>query len=274
MNHRSAWITPEEAREAIHTGTGRGIKIAILDSGVELSHPLLRQLRLVDDVAFELSNARIVTRAPGRGIDVFGHGTAIATVIRRLAPEAELGSFRVLDENLGSKFQIIKEAAYLAIERGYHIVNCSIGARTTADCGNVAHFKPWIDAAYRRGVHVVSACSNNYFRDPEWPGFFTSVITVNMAATASDDLFFRWDVPDGDYSRHLVEFAAQGVDVELGWKNGTMRKTYGSSFAAPHAAGLLARLLSVYPRLKPPVAKALLQEVALLWTPELAASNG
>jgi len=275
MTHHSTWITPRQAREALETGTGRGIKIAIIDSGIELSHPKLRHMRLVDDLAFELSNAGIVTRAPGWGIDVFGHGTAIATVIRRVAPEAEIGSFRVLNENLGSKFQIIKEAARLAIERGYHIVSCSIGSRASMDqIERIAHFKPWIDAAYRRGVHIVSACNNSDFRDPEWPGYFTSVITVNMAKTDRGDLFFRWDVQGGDYSQHLVEFAARGVEVEVGWKEGVTKKETGSSFAAPHGAGMLARLLSVYPGLKPPVAKALLQEAALPWTPAIMGPNG
>ena len=275
MTHHSTWITPEKAREAIQTGTGRGIKIAVIDSGIELSHPMLKHLRLVDDVAFEWSDAGIVTRAPGWGVDMFGHGTAVATVIRRSAPEAEIGSFRVLDQNLASKFEIIKEAARLAIDRGYHILNCSIGSRASdVPIDRIAHFKPWIDAAYRRGVHVVSACNNNSFRRPEWPGWFSSVITVNMAKTESDDLFFRWDVQGGDYSQHLVEFAARGVDLELAWKNGTVKKADGSSFAAPHAAGVLARLLSVYPRLKPPVAKALLQEIAQPWTPSIMAPNG
>jgi subtilisin family serine protease len=275
MMHSSTWITPQEARKAIEAGSGRGIKIALIDSGVELSHPMLRNFRLVDDIAFELSDSGVVSRTPGRGIDNAGHGTGIVTVIRRVAPEAEIGSFRVLDNNQASKFQIIQEAARLAIDRGYHILNCSIGSRASLDRMDViAHFKPWVDTAYRRGVHIVSACNNSHFRDPEWPGYFPSVITVNMARTDCNNLFFRWDVQEGEYSQHLVEFAARGVDVRIGWKNGTEKNGTGSSYAAPHAAGLLARLLSVYPRLKPPVAKALLQEVALPWTPTLAGPNG
>ena len=88
---------------------------------------------------------------------------------------------------------------------------------------------------------------------------------ADKAKLESDDLLFRWDGPPGGVPRHLVEFAARGVDLDLPWKNaGTVRQT-GSSFAAPHVAGLLARLLSIYPRLKPPVAKALLQEIASPW---------
>jgi subtilisin family serine protease len=271
MSHRSVWITPEEAMEAIRAGSGRGIKIAVIDSGVELSHPELRHMRLTDDVAFELSENRTVNRLAGWGIDKFGHGTAVAAAIRRCAPEAQIGSFRVLDHKLSSKFDIIREAARLAIDRGYHILNCSFGGK--AALADIGHFKPWIDSAYRHGVHVVSACNNYHFREAEWPGHFPSVITVNMAKIKSDELIFRWDVPQGSFAQHLVEFAARGVDLELPWKEGRTETKTGSSYAAPHVAGLLARLLSKHPGLKPPVAKALLQEIALPWQPEWMGPN-
>lgn len=271
MNRQSTWISLEEAKQALASGTGRGIRVAVIDSGIELDHPALNHLRLGDDLAFGLNSQNVVQRAPGWGRDLYGHGTAVACTILRAAPEAQLGSFRVLDSKLSSKFAIIEEAVMTAIDRGYSIVNCSFGSRAKLD--TIGHFKLWIDHAYRQGVHVVSACNNSHFRDPEWPGHFTSVITVNMAATTSDDLFFRWD-PSSAPSRHLVEFAARGVDLELPWKNKRLMKQTGSSFAAPHVSGLLARLLSVYPALKPPVAKALLQEIALPWTRDLAAPNG
>lgn len=263
VTHLSTWVTPEQAREAVQAGTGRGIKVAVIDSGIELSHSWLHHLRLTDDIAFELSAAGRVVRSAGWGIDKFGHGTAVAYVLNRIAPEVQIGSFRVLDHNNSSRWPIISEACLLAIDRGYHILNCSFGSAATFE--SIKYFKPWIDAAYHRGVHVVSACNNDYFRDAEWPGNFPSVITVDKAKLESDDLLFRWDGPAGGIPRHLVEFAARGVDLDLPWKNaGTVRQT-GSSFAAPHVAGILARLLSIYPRLKPPVAKALLQEIASPW---------
>jgi subtilisin family serine protease len=264
MRHHSVWISPEQAQAAIQLGRGRGIKIAIIDSGVELSHRSLRHLRLVDDIAFEKTSTGIVERTLGAGVDKYGHGTAVAFVINRIAPEAQLGSFRVLDENLSSKYIIIEEAVRIAIDRGYHIINCSFGSG--ADLATIKHYKPWIDLSYRHGVHVVAACNNFDFRSPEWPGYFPTAITVNMAKTESDDFFFRWDVPSsGDFAQHLVEFAARGVDIEVPWNKGQVGQRSGSSFAAPHVSGILARLLSQYPKLKPPVAKALLQEVAMPW---------
>lgn len=271
MNHRSTWVTPEQAREALEKGRGRGVKIAVIDSGIELSHPAMAGLRLIDDLAFDLNPQGVVRRVPGKGIDVFGHGTAVAHAIRRIAPEAQIGSFRVLNALLGSKFQIIREAAALAVDMGYQVLNCSFGSG--ADLTKIEHFKPWVDLAYRRGVHIVSACNNDDFRSAEWPGHFPSVLTVNMAKTETNDLYFRWDEPEGDFSRHLVEFAARGVEITVPWKNGKWRVESGSSFAAPHVTGLLARLLSEHPSVKPPVAKALLQEAALPWLPAMRGPN-
>jgi len=271
MSHASTWINPQEAIRAASVGRGRGIKIAVIDSGIELSHPWLRHVRLVDDVAFEENAYGMVSRIPGWGADTHGHGTAVAYSILRAAPEAQVGSFRVLDSAFRSKYQIVEEAARVAIERGYHIINCSFGSK--GDLKSIVHFKSWIDYAYTQGVHVVSACNNIDFREPEWPGFFPSVITVNMAKTLDENLYFRRDVAKDGNVCHLVEFAARGVELELPSKGHRVDRKSGSSFAAPHVTGILARLLSVHPRLKPLVAKSLLQEAAKDWTIHLRAAN-
>lgn len=271
MNSGSTWIDPEKARAAIEQGRGRGIKIAVIDSGIELSHPAMRHVRLIDDIAFEQNEQGVVRRVAGWGVDAYGHGTAVASIILRTAPEAQLGNFRVLDDKLGSKYQIIEEAARLAIDRGYHIINCSFG--TKARLETIGYFKSWIDSAYHQGVHVVSACNNDYFREPEWPGFFPSVVTVNMATTLEENLFLRWEPSQKSTVRHLVEFAARGVDLQIPWKNHATVCHSGSSFAAPHVSGLLSRLLSVHPGIKPLVAKSLLQEITKNWTPDMMAGN-
>ena len=56
------WITPEEARSAIAAGDGRGVRVAVIDSGVEANHPLLRKMRLGDSIGLTEEDGRIVTR--------------------------------------------------------------------------------------------------------------------------------------------------------------------------------------------------------------------
>jgi subtilisin len=251
----NTWPTLEEARAFLRTGTGRGIKIAVLDSGIEASHPLLNGLELADDLAVVDDGLRF-SSVPGEGRDVFGHGTAIAGILRQIAPEAQLGSFRVLGEQLRSRSLLIREGVRLALERGYHILNCSFG------CGRedqLPLYKDWVDEAYIKGCHIVAACNDQDFLKREWPGHFPTVVTVN---------FTRSDQPDALFCRRgsLVEFAAPGQDLEVAWLAGGKKKVTGSSFAAPHVAALLARLLSCHPTLSPLHAKALLHQLAAPWT--------
>lgn len=255
-------VTPEEARRAIAEGTGEGIKIAIIDSGVEVGHPKLEGLVLADDVAISNDGMRIGV-ASGEGRDVFGHGTAIASIIRRIAPGAAIGSFRVLDERLAGRTAIIREGVRQAIDRGYNMLNCSFGCR--GEVQYIMHYKEWIDESYLKGIHIVSACNNFDFSIPEWPGYFPTVITVNMARANGLEFY---------YSRgHLVEFAAAGDRLEVAWIGGTRKNVTGSSYAAPHVAAILARLLSVYPELPPLEAKALLHRLAQPFRPEIAGIN-
>jgi subtilisin len=258
----TTWIDLHQARTAIHNGTGCGVKVAILDSGVETSHPSLGGLNLLDDLAVVADGPRLRV-VPGQGRDAFGHGTAVAGVIRKLAPEAEIGSIRVLGHDNTSRTTIIHRAAQEALDRGYQILNCSFGCALQ---NQILQYKAWVDEAYLRGVHVVAACNNEDFSKPEWPACFPSVIAVNMARTENDSVFY--------YRRgSLVEFAARGVDVRVPWSGGRDKVVTGSSFAAPRLAALLARLLSIYPNLAPLEAKAILHETADPWDDRVAAAN-
>jgi len=255
----NSWPNLEEARAALRDGTGKGIKVAVLDSGVEAGSAALQGAQLADDLAVVEDDVSLVT-VDGGARDVFGHGTAVAGIIRQVAPEAQLGSFRVLGEQLRSRSAIIREAARQALERGYHILNCSFG------CGREEHvllFKDWVDEAYVRGAHVVAACNNYDFRRREWPSHFPSVIAVNLSPAPLPTTYYYWP-------GHLVEFGALGLNIEVYWLGGARKKVSGSSFAAPHLAGLLARMLSRMPGLNPLEAKALLRKLA---TPEDGLNN-
>jgi subtilisin family serine protease len=256
------WIDLEHAKRAVRDGTGDGVKVAIIDSGVEVSHPGLAEVSFLDDLAVVPHEHKLCITA-GEGCDVFGHGTAVAGVIRKLAPKAQIGSIRVLGRHNTSRTAIIQRAAQEALDRGYQILNCSFGCAIE---GQVLQYKQWVDQAYLQGAHIVAACNNEDFSRPEWPACFPSVIAVNMARTNSESIFY--------YRRGtLIEFAAKGVDVKVLWSGGAAKVVTGSSFAAPRLAALLARLLSVYPYLTPLEAKAILHEIATPWHAEVESSN-
>jgi hypothetical protein len=190
---------------------------------------------------------------------VNGHGTGIAGIIRALAPEAKIGSFRVLRMglfDLTSKRDIIQRAAFEAIDRRYQILNCSFGCKGEKEF--IMEFKDWVDEAYVKGVHVTSACSNTDFTEREWPAYFPSVVTVDkMNIDRIDRFFYR--------PGNLVEFVAKGQYSDLLWLDGQRKQGFGTSFAAPVATALLARLISVHGGLSPLAAKELLRLVAKPW---------
>ena len=250
----NTWLTVEQARTYLRKGSGRGIKIAVLDSGIEANHPDLKGMRLADDLAI-IDDGLQLRCVPGGGKDMYGHGTAIAAILSQLAPEAKLGSFRVLGEHLRSRTAIICEGVRQALDRGYHILHCSFGCSRE---DQVLQYKDWIDEAYVKGRHIVAACNNYDYLKREWPGHFPSVITVNFARTADPETFFY-------RGGQMVEFAARGDDLDVPWCSGLRKKVTGSSFAVPHIAAMLARLLSLCPELPPLEAKALLQQVAEPW---------
>src|SRR5687767_6143454 len=81
--------------------TGAGVTVAIIDSGVEGDHPEVKG-RLVESVAVEIRDdeAHVVPDGP---VDLFGHGTACAAIVVKMAPEVDIVSVRVLGADLRGK---------------------------------------------------------------------------------------------------------------------------------------------------------------------------
>ncbi len=255
----SGWPSLEEARLAMESGTGKGVRIAVIDSGIQPDHPRLANLRIRDSLAFREEKGRIET-VENAGHDAYGHGTAVADLIHRTAPEAEIGSFRVIDSRSVSRTHLICAGVKEAIARGYHILNCSFGCRGLAKF--ILPHKEWADEAWKRGIHVVAACSNTDSNETEWPSHFASVIGVDLADTDSDDIFFRHD--------HMVSFSARGDQVEVAWLGGGVQFQTGTSYVAPKVSGIIAKILSIYPEVHPSLMHTILSSLSEPWHPELS----
>jgi len=223
----------------------------VIDSGIDVSHPVLGGLVLSDNVAISCDgvNLRIEEEVGG---DVYGHGTAVASLLLGEAPAIEIGSFRALDSRNHARSFVIAECVNQAIARGYRVINCSFGCRGLARY--VADYKEWIDQAYLAGVQVVAACSNVDAGIREWPAYFPSVISVMGVDCDPGEFYFR--------SGSMISFLARGERVEVPWLGGEKKIETGSSYAAPLIAGKIARLLSAMPQLEPAVVKPLLSVLA------------
>ncbi len=256
-------LSRKEAMAALREGTGRGVKVAVLDSGIETSHPDLKGLVLHDDIVIE-DDGMFPCARQSDGSDVYGHGTAIASILKRTAPEITLGSFRVLGGRLRSRTPIISAGVSEAAALGYQILNCSFGCR--GDPRFVMPYKEIVDLCYLRNIHLVAGCNNNDYTRVEWPGHFPTVITVNMARACDAGAFYY-------RPGRLVEFAASGEDVSVSWMDGTRKQVTGSSYAAPVVAGMAARILSVHPGLSTLALKETLRRIANPWHPDLGSIN-
>lgn len=230
--------------------TGAGVKIAIVDSGVDATSPGVAG---VDGaVRFELdADAPEGYRAiEGPHDDLVGHGTACAGIIRSLAPDIELYSVRVLGSNLKGKGALFHAGMEWAVAAGMDVLNLSLSSSSDQWFGPLHEL---CDEAYFRNIVVV--CAANNVPGPTYPSQFSSVVSV--AAKEGDD---PWSI---SYNPHPpVEFGARGIDVEVHWVGGSTIVATGNSFAAPHVAALAALVLEKHPGMTPFQVKSVLQAVA------------
>ena len=238
---------PEDAATWAWGGaTGAGIKVAVVDSGIDGSHPAVGDIAGYVAVVVDPDSETGTNYVEGPHEDLVGHGTACAGIIRKLAPEVEIYSIRVLGENLKGKGALFLAGIEWAIENGMDVVNMSLSSKSE----NL--FAPLHDVADEAYFgNTVLVCAANNTPGPTYPSQFASVVSV--AATPGTDPYLL------AYNPHPpVEFAAIGIDIEVPWTGGSIVAT-GNSFAAPHVAGLAALIRSKHPGLTPFQVKSVLQ---------------
>ena len=237
-----------DRRWAFGSADGKGVVVAIVDSGVEGDHPAVGG-RLVESVRVELdgATARIVADEP---IDAVGHGTACAGIVHDLAPEATFVSIRVLGADNRGKGIAFAAGLRWAIERGVSIVNLSLSSRSEALFGTLHDL---VDRAYFANVLLV--CAANNVPVASYPSLFASVVSVAAHDIRDPDVWYYNPRPP-------VEFGAYGLDVDVAWKDGGRIVATGNSFAAPHIAGFAARIRAAHPAATPFEVKTILAATA------------
>lgn len=251
LRERSVPLPRVITREwAFDGGTGRGVRVGIVDSGVDAGHPAVGAVAGGVVVEADADAENGIRYVEGQHADLFGHGTACAGIIRRAAPEAELYSIRVLGERLTGKGRVFAAGLRWAIENGMQVVNLSL---STGKSDYYGMFHEIADEAYFRNVLLV--CAVNNVAGPTYPSQYASVFSV-AAYPGKDPLRFAYNTAPP------VEFGAPGIDVDVPWlDHGSIRIT-GNSFAAPHITGVVARILSKHPGLTPFEMKTILVALA------------
>lgn len=244
-----ALAAPVTRRWAYGDGRGRGVRVAIVDSGIT---PVSAVGPIAESyvVAAEPNHPAKVSIVECEHADLTGHGTACAAIVRSLAPEIELVSVRVLGANLTGSAVRFAHGLEWCIDQGFDVVNLSL---STSNERYFDVFHDLVDLASWRRTLLVSAMNN--VRKLTIPSEFAGVFSV-ACAPGQDRERVLYN-PDGP-----AEWAAAGIGVEIVWGgDGTMVAT-GNSFAAPVVAGHLARIRGAHPDITPWQARTVLAELA------------
>ena len=214
--------------DRVSHGNGRGVCIAVIDSGVHEGHPHVG--RVTGGVAIDADG-----RTSEDYLDRIGHGTAVMAAIREKAPQADCYAVRIFDQRLSASAATLLAAIDWAVSAHVHVINLSLG---TANAAHAPAFAAAVARASEAGVTIVSA------RDAdgvEWlPGSLPGVVPVQVDWTCPRDQFHIVDV-DGTTVYRTSGFARPipGVDPR--------RNLHGVSFAVANMTGFIARALSLTP---------------------------
>lgn len=227
---------------------GDGVKVAVVDSGIDATHPDVGPVQGYVAIT-EGEDLRFVYDTKPHD-DSFGHGTACAGIIRSLAPRCELYSVKVLGGANKGKGRVFAAGIRWAIDNRMHVCNLSLGT-TKRDCFSIFH--ELVDEAYFRNVVLVTAANNMPI--PSFPSVYSSVISVASHGVPDPYVFYYNPNPP-------VEFGALGIDVSIAWQNHSRRTMTANSYASPHMAGLIAKVLGKHPGLTVFQLKTILRELA------------
>jgi subtilisin family serine protease len=216
--------------------TGRGVRVCVLDSGVESDHPLVGGVDRAVFVRAEGDEHLVEEDIEG---DSCGHGTACAGIVRALAPECELHSVRVLGAGYTGSGAILLAGLRWAVEQGFDLVNMSLST-TKSQFAGILH--ELADAAYFRRTVLIASAHNMPVESYPWK--FSSVVSVGSHEERDPLIYYYNPAPP-------VEFFARGVDVDVAWLGGGRLRVTGNSFATPHLTGICARILGKHPGLTP-----------------------
>ncbi|MES2965551.1 MAG: S8 family peptidase [Bdellovibrionota bacterium] len=236
---RIPWgLTRINARVANAVTKGAGVKVCVVDTGVDKTHPDL-QGNVVGGRNYVIAKGKI---DPAGYNDDNGHGSHVAGTIAALdnaigtvgvAPEAKLYVVKALNARGSGYLSDIAEAVLQCVSVGSHVINMSLGA--DQDPNLDTPLRRAVESASAAGVVVVVAAGNEGASIAmKVPAGFPSTIAV--AATDSSDRFASWS----NYGLNAGDFSAPGVSIYSTWKSAGYNTISGTSMASPHMAGVVA----------------------------------
>jgi subtilisin len=234
---------------------GSGVKVAIIDSGIDNTHP---------ELAGNYIGGYDFADKDNDPMDKDGHGTHVAGTVAAVrngsgvvgaAPAAELYALKVFGDDGSGDYSAVIAALDWAVKNGIQVTNNSYGS---GDPGSTV--KAAFDNAAAAGILHVAAAGNSGLPSGRgdnvgYPARFDSVLAV--AASDSSDYRARFSS-----TGPAVELIAPGVSIRSTIPGGDYASYNGTSMASPHVAGVAALVWAAAPNLSPAGVRAILTDTA------------
>lgn len=241
------WHLEKIARPENISYTGKGITIAVLDTGIDSSHPALRN-KIVQAVEFDIDNKQVKTL--DKSLDTDGHGTHVAGLICGdrigVAPEARVINGLMIPKAKGRLANFVQALDWVANNPEVSLVNISAGLY-----GFVPDMEIIIEDMLAVGVLPICAVGNEGRDRTRSPGNYRAVVSVGATNRSDQIASFsssgNLTIQNHNYSiPHLV---APGEQVYSSVVAGGYEAWNGTSMATPIVTGVAALLLERYPKI-------------------------
>jgi subtilisin family serine protease len=244
--------------------TGRGITVAVIDTGVDTNHPVLKPSLLqgydftrnregaaeqgdinqstmavldgakpgfVNQSTMAVLDQSTMAVLDGPEFAAFGHGTIVAGVIHLAAPRAKILPIKAFRADGSGYLSDVLRALYFASNKSAKVVNMSFSFTTRS-----RELERAIDYVTSRGAIAVSSAGNDGRKTNVYPASLSSVMGV--ASTTNWDTLSDFS----NFGQTVAFLAAPGEGVVSTYPFGTWAAAWGTSFSTPFVAGTAAML--------------------------------
>ena len=244
-----------EQAQRFATNLGNGVKVAVIDTGIDLKHPAFAGAILETEMWDFVGNDARPQEEGTLGIGAYGHGTNVAGIVLQIAPRAKILPLRVLGTDGSGDVTRVAAAINYAVSKGVQVINLSLGSD-----GESSAVKSAIKDATAKGVFVVSSSGNTGDQKVTFPASVAyeekSAGPYSLSVGSVDPRDLKSVFSTYGTEKKPLEIVAPGEKVYAPAPGNRMAAWSGTSMAAPMTSGALA--LALGQRLK--VSKAELLE--------------